>query len=180
MDNLQPLGHTLRRPCSAAATEPSLVLHRRGAAVEPPVGRPSVWRHTCMRTKKVPCTTAAAGAPWTSFVSAVDEVLARTPPAYRIYPGTIRILPGYGFPGQIPSLVFRARSKQRSHSANPHESQREACGAVYVGRSRWQPSVHSSRARVVTNVATTTLRARGDDGNKQGVRCVGWLRYVAL
>ena len=44
-----------------------------------------------MRTKKVPCTTAAAGAPRTSFVSAVDEVLARTPPAYRIYPDTIWI-----------------------------------------------------------------------------------------
>ena len=58
-----------------------------------------------MRTKKVPCTTAAAGAPWTSFVSAVDEVLARTPPAYRICPDAIRILPGYGFPGQIPSLT---------------------------------------------------------------------------
>jgi len=58
-----------------------------------------------MRANKVPCITAAAGAPWTSFVSAVDEVLARTPPAYRIYPGTIRILPGYGFPGQIPSLT---------------------------------------------------------------------------
>ena len=47
-----------------------------------------------MRTKKVPCTTAAAGAPWTSFVSAVDEV-ARTTPSYRIlsehYPDTTRI-----------------------------------------------------------------------------------------
>ena len=64
-----------------------------------------------MRTKKVPCTTAAAGAPWTSFVSAVDEVLARTPPAYRIYPdttpdtiriagGRIQILSEYGVPGQ--------------------------------------------------------------------------------
>jgi len=37
-----------------------------------------------MSTKKVPCTTAAAGAPRTSFVSAVDEV-ARTPPG-RVYP----------------------------------------------------------------------------------------------
>jgi len=26
---------------------------------------------------KVPCTAAAAGAPWTSFMSAVDEVLVR-------------------------------------------------------------------------------------------------------
>jgi len=39
----------------------------------------------------VPCITAAAGAPWTSFVSAVDEVLARTPLAYRIYTDTTRI-----------------------------------------------------------------------------------------
>jgi len=29
-----------------------------------------------MSTKKVPCTAAAAGAPWTSFVSAVDEVVS--------------------------------------------------------------------------------------------------------
>ena len=43
------------------------------------MGGHSVLRHTCVSTKKVPCTAAAAGAPCTSFVSAVDEV-ARTPP----------------------------------------------------------------------------------------------------
>jgi len=51
------------------------------------IGRPSVWRHTCVSTKKVPCTASAAGASWTSFVSAVDYLdLSRTPG--RIYPDT--------------------------------------------------------------------------------------------
>ena len=30
--------------------------------------------NTRVSTKKVPCTAAPAGAPWTSFVAAVDEV----------------------------------------------------------------------------------------------------------
>ena len=38
------------------------------------MGGHSVLRHTCVSTKKVPCTAAAAGAPWASFVAAVDEV----------------------------------------------------------------------------------------------------------
>jgi len=73
----------LRRSCSAAATEPSLVVHRRGAAVEPPVGRPSVWRHTWVGTYQggaVHAPPAAADAQLTSSASDVDEV-ARTPPA---------------------------------------------------------------------------------------------------
>ena len=61
-----------------------------------------------MRTKKVPCITAAAGAPWTSFVSAVDEV-ARTTPSYRIlsghYPDTTRIAGGR-IPGYHPNTAF--------------------------------------------------------------------------
>jgi len=47
--------------------------------------------HTCMRIEKVPCTAAAAGAPWTSFVAAVNEV-ARTPPGWiagGYYPDTV-------------------------------------------------------------------------------------------
>ena len=61
MDNLYPLGLTLRRPSSAPATEPSLVVRCRGAAVEPPDGRgQSVWRHTCVSTKKVPCTVSCS------------------------------------------------------------------------------------------------------------------------
>ena len=72
-----------------------------------------------MSTKKVPCTAAAAGAPWTSFVAAVDEV-ARTPPG-RIFPdiwcsesGNGRPVsgnvPGYGFPDQMPSLHLWIRA----------------------------------------------------------------------
>ena len=48
MDNLQPLGHTLRRPSSAPATEPSLVVRCRGAAVELPDWRPKrMEAHLC-------------------------------------------------------------------------------------------------------------------------------------
>ena len=59
-----------------------------------------------MSTKKVPCTASPAGAPWTSFVAAVDEV-ARTPPG-----GYSRIsgvqIPGHGCPvsGKFPDTVF--------------------------------------------------------------------------
>ena len=64
-----------------------------------------------MSTKKVPCTAAAAGAPWTSFKAAIDDAVARTPPG-RIfpdrYPGTTARYPGntriYGSPGQIAAL----------------------------------------------------------------------------
>ena len=78
------------------------------------MGGQSVRSHTCVSTKKVPCTAAPAGAPWTSFVAAVDEV-ARTPPGRifpdiwcsdtRIRPPRIREFSGYGFPDQIASLL---------------------------------------------------------------------------
>ena len=65
-----------------------------------------------MSTKKVPRITAAAGALWASFVSAVDEVVlqqvARTPPG-RIHLDICvqrAAISGYGCPGQIASLVI--------------------------------------------------------------------------
>jgi len=66
-----------QRFCYSAVSRGSLSWSRQ-------MGGQSVRRHTCVSTKKVPCTAAAAGAPWTSFVAAVDEV-ARTPPC-RIFP----------------------------------------------------------------------------------------------
>ena len=76
------------RACAGAMTDLSgtQYVHRRGAAVELPGGRPSVWRHTCVSAQKVPCTAAAAGMVLRGPLSchaAVDQV-ARTPPAYRI------------------------------------------------------------------------------------------------
>jgi len=54
-------------------------------------------------TKKVPCTAAAAGAPWTSFVAAVDEV-ARTPPG-RTHPDIC----DRPLSGRFPDTVFLDR-----------------------------------------------------------------------
>ena len=68
-----------------------------------------------MSTKKVPCTVAAAGAPWTSFVAAVDEV-ARALPETDI--SGYLVFPGYGFPDQITSALAHAmRLEVRSASA---------------------------------------------------------------
>jgi len=59
-------------------------------------------------TKKVPCTAAAVGAPWTSFVAAVDEV-ARTPG--RVFPDICAQISGNGRPlsGKYPDTVFLDR-----------------------------------------------------------------------
>ena len=59
-----------------------------------------------MNTKKVPCTAAPAGAPWTSFVAAIDEV-ARTPPG-RIFPKICVQTSGNGRPlsGKFPDTGF--------------------------------------------------------------------------
>jgi hypothetical protein len=105
----------------------------------------------CLRTKKVPCTAAAAGAPWTSFVAAVDEV-ARTPPGRisRIFVLDIRERPplsgknpGNGFPGQIPALpgATRAATPGRHSRAHPggirEHTPTGATRAPPRGNQRW-------------------------------------------
>ena len=83
-----------------------------------------------MSTKKVPCTPGPAGAPWTSFVAAVDEV-ARTPPGRifpdiwcsdtRIRPNRIREIPDQ----RATLLVTRSLMHVRCHLA--FEYMRSTC-----------------------------------------------------
>ena len=62
-----------------------------------------------MSTKKVPCTAAPAGAPWTNFV-AVDEV--RTPPG-RTFPD-IRCS---DIRARLPAIGSRLRAPENSRIA---------------------------------------------------------------
>ena len=91
-----------QRPCYSAVSRGSLSRSSRGATRW--AAAKAYGGNTCVSTKKVPCTAAPAGAPWTSYVAAVDEA-ARSPPG-RIFPDircsdirerppALRVIPGW-------------------------------------------------------------------------------------
>ena len=145
------------------------------------MGGQSVRRHTCVSTKKAPCTAAATGAPWTSFVAAVDEV-AHTPPGrISIFPvwcsdirhHRIREIPGYGFPDQIPPLEKRggtdgmlcmARCVPRaSRTCTPSPPTRATAPCWVRARSHLPQSVGRSvyvRYKLRYRKSTTSARRR--------------------
>ena len=82
-----------------------------------------------------------------SFVSAVDEVLARTPLAYRIYPDTTRIRL---FPGQIPYLTQNPSeaSPRLLRGAPSHKATRDVSQQYGDRTSEYSPQSADSHPAV--------------------------------
>ena len=124
-----------------------------------------------MSTKKVPCTAAAAGAPWTSFVLAVDEV-ARTPPG--------RILSGYLHTGIRFGLCCAELQLQLTHTRSrllqaPLNGSREFRVSrrhlLQLGVGVTQPPLRRAPAQAPPHIHTPKLathpRAPWSDHTKQ-------------